>query len=102
MWPFKKPDTRPRILLIDNWHTDGSADMAIRRVDKIGGYFVMTKYGFESEVYILEPEGGFRGKTKMKWEMIDEIPGLVTHASVAFAKRAAEAGTKGTAPAVEP
>jgi hypothetical protein len=83
MWPFKKRDNRPRILLVDAWREDGALDLSVRRVSKVGSYFVMQKYDFSDEVFILEPAGTFRGKPKMTWEQIDVIPGLTEPVSVA-------------------
>ena len=76
MWPFKKRDDRPRVLMIDAWRHDGAADMRLRRVSRIGEYFAFTKYDFESDLFILLPGGKVRGSEKLTWEKIDDIPGL--------------------------
>lgn len=89
MWPFTKLDERPRILLIDDWRGGGAVDLSVQRVDLIRHLFTFSKYS-GTEIYILEPGGTVRGRSKMTWEKIDDIAGLTDVAIKQVAAVAAE------------
>jgi hypothetical protein len=75
MWPFKKKPDGPRVLWIEDWHSERQS-FHERRVEKLHNYFCVRPYEGCSEVYVLLPGGQVRGSERYHWESIDPVPGL--------------------------
>lgn len=67
---------RPRVFIVDKRFEHSPPEYRLYDVHRKGDFFVVEKYKFLKEYYVLEKGGRVRDRRDVTWLAVDDIPGL--------------------------